>query len=251
MKFSDDSKDFMAAVVRLMIALAIVLIFSGMIWLIRSFPLVGEEIPIEAMKVSQVREFQPQTVELEREIIPLAAEPEDPEPEPQPEPVPEPKNDRAGFCIDPKTDIDDFNACYDELIRRGISECGGEPYLGMIAVFQVMYDRMYSMDAGYASLHDMLSVQNAFASPREGDISPWEPLISEACKAVFLSGERAFDAPVKYFYNPYYSSEKGLAFMESQAYLGRIGDHIFCTEWKYIEGTNHDGINPYALLKEE
>ncbi len=85
MKFSDSSKDFMTAAVRLMITFVIALIFSGVIWLIRSSPLVGEEIPIEAMKVSQVREFQPQTVILEREEIPLAAEPEDPEPEPAPE----------------------------------------------------------------------------------------------------------------------------------------------------------------------
>lgn len=238
-------------VIELTITVIAALLFSGIYALAEATPLVGEETHIEAMKVSQTREFQPRTVELEREKIPLAAGPEDPEPEPQPEPVPEPKNDRAEFRIEPQTDIDDFNACYEELIRRGISECGGEPYLGMIAVFQVMYDRMYSMDAGYASLHDMLSVQNAFASPYEDDISPWEPLISEACKAVFLSGERAFDAPVKYFYNPYYSSEEGLTFMESQACLGRIGDHIFCTEWKYIEGTNYDGVNPYALTKEE
>lgn len=159
--------------------------------------------------------------------------------------------DRAELRIEPQTDIDDFNACYDELIRRGVSECGGEPYLGMIAVYQVMYDRMYSMDAGYKSLHDMLSVRNAFAAPHEGDISPWEPLISNACKAVFLNGERAFDVPTKYFYNPYYSSPEGLAFMESQAYVERIGNHIFCTEWKYVEGTNYDGVNPYALPKEE
>lgn len=167
------------------------------------------------------------------------------------EPLVELHSDRAEFRIEPQTNINDFNACYDELIRRGISECGGEPYLGMIAVYQVMYDRMYSMDAGYASLHDMLSVRNAFAAPYEGDISPWEPLISEACKAVFLNGERAFDVPVKYFYNPYYSSPEGLAFMEAQAYVECIGNHIFCTEWRFVEGTNYDGVNPYALSKEE
>ncbi len=144
------------------------------------------------------------------------------------------ETDYSVIRIEPKTDIEDYYSCRDELIRRGVSECGGEPYLGMIAVFQVMYDRMYSMDAGYESIHDMLSVQNAFAAPREGDISPWEPEISKACEAVFLNGERVFDVPTKYFYNPKYSSEAGIAFMEAQAYVGTIGNHVFRTEWKYF-----------------
>lgn len=170
--------------------------------------------------------------------------------ESEPEPALEFHPDRAEFRIEPKTDIEDYYACRDELIRRGVSECGGEPYLGMIAVFQVMYDRMYSMDAGYESIHDMLGIRNAFAAPYEGDISPWEPEISLACDAVFLYGERAFDVVTKYFYNPYYSSPEGIAFMEAQAYVECIGSHVFCTEWKYIEGTNYDGINPYVLPKE-
>lgn len=248
----------------LTITVMLALLFSGIYALANATPLIGEEVVSTdaAVQVNQVRlklmhtrnrlalqdmklrKIRKQVEFLEKKLT-------ETETETEPEPLVESHSDRAEFRIEPQTNVDDFNACYDELIRRGISECGGEPYLGMVAVYQVMYDRMYNMDAGYASIHDMLSVRNAFAAPYEGDISPWEPLISEACKAVFLNGERAFNVVTKYFYNPYYSSPEGLAFMESQAYVERIGDHIFCTEWKYVEGTNYDGVNPYVLPKEE
>lgn len=233
------------------------LCFALFIWLIRELPLVGmetqaaqivEEVATNdaaeqftvkllhirhrlALQDKKLRKLQRQAAMLEKLLV-------EPEPTPEPEPILETQANSTDLHIVPQTDIDDFNACYDELIRRGISECGGEPYMGMLAVFQVMYDRMYNMNAGYESIHDMLSIRNAFAAPYEGDISPWEAEISKACKAVFLDGERAFGVVTKYFYNPKYSSPEGIAFMEAQAYVGTIGNHTFCTEWKYVEGTS-------------
>ncbi len=74
--------------IELTITVIAALLFSGIYTLAEATPLVGEETYTEATKVSQPREFQPQAVELEREKIPLAAEPENPAPEPAPEPQP-------------------------------------------------------------------------------------------------------------------------------------------------------------------
>lgn len=234
------------------------LCFALFIWLIRELPLVGmenqaaqivEEVTANdaaeqftlkllhirhrlALQDKRLRKLQKQAEALEKMLV-------EPAPIPEPEPTLETQSNNMAFRIVPQTDLEDFNACYDELIRRGISECGGEPYTGKLAVFQVMYDRMYSMNAGYESIHDMLSIRNAFAAPYEGDISPWEAEISKACKAVFLEGERAFGVVTKYFYNPRYCSPEGITFMEAQAYVGTIGNHVFCTEWKYVEGTSN------------
>lgn len=128
----------------------------------------------------------------------------------------------------------DYEAEYDLLKRVVIAEAGGEGLLGMKAVAQVIYDRMYlssndwNQDEG---LRGVLTMKNQFAAPYQGDTAAYEPTVSEALESIFDKGERVFDECTVYFYNPKYSSEAGIAFMESQKYVGTIGGHVFMTGW--------------------
>lgn len=132
------------------------------------------------------------------------------------------------------TDVSDYMTNYDLLKRKIVQEAGNQGMQGMMAVAQVIYDRAYlschdwNQDAG---LYGVLTQRNQFASPYMGDLSPFEPTVSEAMEAVFIQGERIFDEVTTYFYNPQTSSEAGIEFMQAQKYVGTIGDHEFRTGW--------------------
>ena len=189
--------------------------------------------------------FEPLTEE-----TPVPAEQQPPSPEPTiPAPTPyAPPVVEQETCIDESviqtheddtivltaTDISDFMANYDLLKRKIVQEAGNQGMQGMMAVAQVIYDRTYlschdwNQDAG---LYGVLTQRNQFASPYMGDLSPFEPTVSEAMDAVFIHGERVFDEVTTYFYNPRTSSENGIAFMQAQKYVDTIGDHEFRTGW--------------------
>lgn len=134
----------------------------------------------------------------------------------------------------PKAAESDYAADYELLKRVVIAEAGGEGLRGMKAVAQVIYDRLYLSSSDWnqdEGLRGVLTMKNQFAAPYQGDTSAYEPAISEALESIFDKGERVFDECTVYFYNPKYSSEAGIAFMESQKYVGTIGSHVFMTGW--------------------
>lgn len=134
----------------------------------------------------------------------------------------------------PKVAEPDYVTDYELLKRVVIAEAGGEGLRGMKAVAQVIYDRLYLSNSDWnqdEGLRGVLTMKNQFASPYQGDTSAYEPACSEALESIFDKGERVFDECTVYFYNPKYSSEAGIAFMESQKYVGTIGSHVFMTGW--------------------
>lgn len=132
------------------------------------------------------------------------------------------------------TDVDDLQANYDLLKRVIVSEAGNQGMQGMCAVAQVIYDRAYrskhdwNQDEG---LYGVLTMRNQFASPYPWDLDDFEPTVSEAIDAVFIHGDLVFDEVVTYFYNPAYSTENGIKFMQAQKYVDTIKDHEFRTGW--------------------
>lgn len=132
------------------------------------------------------------------------------------------------------TDVDDLQASYDLLKRVIVSEAGNQGMQGMCAVAQVIYDRAYrskhdwNQDEG---LSGVLTMRNQFASPYPWDLDDFEPTVSEAIDAVFIYGDLVFDEVVTYFYNPAYSTESGIKFMQAQKYVDTIRDHEFRTGW--------------------
>lgn len=135
---------------------------------------------------------------------------------------------------EPKTSAPDYTTDRELLKRVVIAEAGGEGLLGMKAVAQVIYDRLYLSSSDWnqdEGLRGVLTMKNQFAAPYRGDTSAYEPNISEALESIFDKGERVFDDCTVYFYNPKYSSEAGITFMESQKYVGTIGGHVFMTGW--------------------
>lgn len=132
------------------------------------------------------------------------------------------------------TDMEDLQASYDLLKRVIVSEAGNQGMQGMCAVAQVIYDRAYrskhdwNQDEG---LSGVLTMRNQFASPYPWDLDDFEPTVSEAIDAVFIRGDLVFDEIVTYFYNPVYSTEAGIKFMQAQKYVGTIKDHEFRTGW--------------------
>lgn len=132
------------------------------------------------------------------------------------------------------TDVDDLQANYDLLKRVIVSEAGNQGMQGMCAVAQVIYDRTYrskhdwNQDEG---LYGVLTMRNQFASPYPWDLDDFEPTVSEAIDAVFIHGDLVFDEIVTYFYNPKYSTETGIKFMQAQKYVDTIKDHEFRTGW--------------------
>lgn len=132
------------------------------------------------------------------------------------------------------TDMEDLQASYDLLKRVIVSEAGNQGMQGMCAVAQVIYDRTYrskhdwNQDEG---LSGVLTMRNQFASPYPWDLDDFEPTVSEAIDAVFIHGDLVFDEVVTYFYNPAYSTENGIKFMQAQKYVSTIKDHEFRTGW--------------------
>lgn len=132
------------------------------------------------------------------------------------------------------TNMADLQASYDLLKRVIVSEAGNQGMQGMCAVAQVIYDRTYrskhdwNQDEG---LSGVLTMRNQFASPYPWDLDDFEPTVSEAIDAVFIHGDLVFDEVVTYFYNPAYSTESGIKFMQAQKYVDTIKDHEFRTGW--------------------
>ena len=130
------------------------------------------------------------------------------------------------------TDLDEYNTYYDLIKRKIVAEAGSQGYEGMQAVAQVIYDRVYRSKTDWGSgFYGVLMKPGQFAATYTGDISCFEPAVSEAMDAVFVHGDLVWDEAVVYFYNPATASTAGKQFMETQKYIATLGDHEFRTEW--------------------
>ena len=130
------------------------------------------------------------------------------------------------------TDLDEYDTYYDLIKRKIVAEAGNQGYDGMRAVAQVIYDRMYRSETDWGDgFYGVLMKQGQFAPTYTGNLSDFEPAVSEAMDAVFVHGDLMWDEVVVYFYNPATASASGKQFMETQKYVATLGDHEFRMEW--------------------
>lgn len=117
-----------------------------------------------------------------------------------------------------------------QLLRQIIAaEARGEGYEGMMAVAQVIRDRMEHPNTtlyGGPTLRGVVLKQGQFAKPWSGDLSKY-PDIHKAIEAVFTNGERVFEEPTLFFYYPKMSTARGAAPIRRYNYVGQVGVHHF------------------------
>ena len=144
------------------------------------------------------------------------------------------------ICVPPEqampilslTDLDEYDTYYDLIKRKIVAEAGNQGYDGMRAVAQVIYDRVYRSKTDWGDgFYGVLMKPGQFAPTYTGNLSDFEPAVSEAMDAVFVHGDLVWDEAVVYFYNPATASVSGKQFMETQKYVATLGDHEFRTEW--------------------
>lgn len=110
------------------------------------------------------------------------------------------------------------------LVSLVIAEAKGEPYEGQVAVAQVVCDRVA---AGYgATITEVIYAENQFAAPSTESHDKY-PLAVEAVHAVLYEGERAFEEPTLFFFNPEWSSPSAVEWLRTKPYVGTIGNHEF------------------------
>ena len=130
------------------------------------------------------------------------------------------------------TNLDEYDTYYDLIKRKIVAEAGNQGYDGMRAVAQVIYDRVYRSKTDWGDgFYGVLMKPGQFAPTYTGNLSDFEPTVSEAMDAVFVHGDLMWDEVVVYFYNPATASVSGKQFMETQKYIATLGDHEFRTEW--------------------
>lgn len=113
-----------------------------------------------------------------------------------------------------------------EVVDMVIAESGNQSIRGQMAVAQCILDR-YNAQYGGDTIHEILTAHGQFTTPYDGDRDLY-PQAYEAVMRVFIFGERVYDKPVIYFYNPELANEQALAVFESSyEYLGTIDDHVY------------------------
>lgn len=111
----------------------------------------------------------------------------------------------------------------DLVARLVATEAGGEPFDGQKAVAQCVIDRAAAFDM---SISEVIYQKNQFATPYAGDMSAF-PRSRAAAEAVMLDGERVFDTPVIFFYNPGTSDPGAKSWLETKPYIDTICCHVF------------------------
>lgn len=109
------------------------------------------------------------------------------------------------------------------LVERVVAaEARGEPFEGMVAVAQVILDRL---------LHPVFPntvaevVMREFASPYRGVVTNE---VKKAVSLVFDYGQRAFEGTLLYFMNPITASKNGAAWIRRNCnWVLTIGNHKF------------------------
>lgn len=130
------------------------------------------------------------------------------------------------------TDMADYEANYDLIRGVILAEARGEGIVGMHAVAQVIYDRVYYYPEEFGSdLYSVLTSPGQFAKPYYCDPSYVTEAAEEVMEAVFVENFRIWDFPVVYFYNPETASEEGAAYIRTKQYVDTVGNHEFRTEW--------------------
>lgn len=138
--------------------------------------------------------------------------------------------------VEPKqvtlTDMADYEANYDLIRGVILAEARGEGIVGMHAVAQVIYDRVYYYPEEFGSdLYSVLTSPGQFAKPYYCDPSYITEAAEEVMEAVFVDDDRIWDFPVTYFYNPATASKEGAAYIKTKQYVATVGNHEFRTEW--------------------
>jgi len=130
------------------------------------------------------------------------------------------------------TDMADYEANYDLIRGVILAEARGEGIVGMHAVAQVIYDRVYYYPEEFGSdLYSVLTSPGQFAKPYYCDHSYVTEAAEEVMEAVFVDNYRIWDFPVTYFYNPATASKTGAAYIKTKQYVATVGSHEFRTEW--------------------
>lgn len=130
------------------------------------------------------------------------------------------------------TDMADYEDNYDLILGVILAEARGEGIVGMHAVAQVIYDRVYYYPEEFGSdLYSVLTKPGQFAKPYYCNPSYVTEAAEEVMEAVFVDNIRVWDFPVTYFYNPATASEEGAAYIKTKQYVATIGSHEFRTEW--------------------
>lgn len=109
------------------------------------------------------------------------------------------------------------------LVRVIAGEARGEPYLGQIAVAQVILDRCITTGM---SVTQVLRARGQFCTPWPGDLESC-PTVVEAVDEVFGFGVRAFEDVTTTFFNPQDADPATVKQLRKLPYIGRIGRHEF------------------------
>lgn len=143
----------------------------------------------------------------------------------------------------PKTavDMDDYSQNYDLILGTILAEARGEGVEGMQAVAQVIYDRTYCFPELFGDgLYSVLTAPRQFAAPFYcAEDNTVTEAAEEAMEMVFINGQRVWDHPVVYFYNPATASSCGAEFLRTKQYVETIGNHEFRTEWSVDINAEH------------
>lgn len=109
------------------------------------------------------------------------------------------------------------------LIERVVAaEARGEPFEGMMAVAQVILDRL--LHPTYPNTVEAVLLRE-FASPYRGFVASE---VKKAVSLVFDHGHRVFEGTLLYFMNPLTASRAGAAWIKNNCnWVLTIGNHKF------------------------